>query len=93
MSKALKLKTYTNEELEALIPALGTFIRPLPYKGRHMASCNHYSDSCSDCPFDNEDDLCNSIYSSYSENIGDHIDSDNKFFPRNFIKHHPEYLI
>ena len=93
MSKPLNLKTYTDKELEMIIPALGTFIRPLLYKNRYIASCNHYSDSCSDCPFDNEDDICNSIYSSYKENIEDNINSDNKFFPRNFIENHPEYLI
>ena len=93
MSKPLKLKTYTSKELKMIIPALDTFIRPLPYKDRYIASCAHYSDSCSDCPFYNEDDLCNSVYSSYSENIEDHIDSDNKFFPSNFIENHPEYLI
>lgn len=93
MSNPLKLKTYTDEELKMIIPALGTFIRPLLYKSRYIASCNHYSGSCSDCPFDNEYDICNSIYSSYKENIEDNINSDNKFFPHNFIKNHPEYLI
>lgn len=93
MKPSLNLKTYTDKELEKVIPALGTFIRPLLYKGRYIASCTHYPGSCSDCPFDNEDDICNSVYSSYKENIEDNIDSDNKFFPNNFIKNHPEYLI
>ena len=93
MSKIFKRKTYTSEELKALIPALGTFIRPLPYNDRYIASCSHYTDCCSFCPFDNEDGICNSIYSSYTENIENNIDSDNKFFPRNFIENHPEYLI
>ena len=93
MSKPLKLKTYTDKELKALIPALGTFIRPLLYKNRYIASCNHYSNDCSFCPFAYESDLCSSVYSSYSKNIKDNIDFDIKFFPDNFIENHPEYLI
>lgn len=91
MSKSLK--TYTNEELKRLIPALSTIIRPLSYKGRHLASCSHYLEDCSFCPLNFEHDLCDSVYTSVSEDIENHIDSGHKLFPRNFIKHHPEYFI
>ena len=96
MSKPLKLKTYTSKELKMIIPALGTFIRPLLYQGRHIASCAHYSGDCSYCPLDNNDynlDICDTIHIASSGDVEDHIDSDNKLFPSNFIENHPEYLI
>ena len=93
MNKSLKLKTYTGEELRKLIPALGTIIRPLPYKGRYLASCSHYLGDCSVCPLNFEPDLCDSIHVNESEDTEIHVDSRNKLFPCNFIKQHPEYFI
>ena len=94
MNKPLKLKTYTSKELKMIIPALGTFVRPLLYNGRHIASCNHYSGDCSYCPLDDDESgLCSSMYIAGNEDIEARIDCDNKFFPRNFIENHPEYLI
>ena len=93
--KPLKLKTYTSKELEMIIPALGTFIRPLLYNGRYVASCNDYSEDCRNCPLlYAENYLCDSMLYVYDdEDIEDRIDLYNKFFPHSFIKNHPEYFI
>ena len=93
MSKPLKLKTYTSKELKMIIPALGTFIRPLLYNGRYVASCNHYSEDCYYCPLYTENDLCDSMYVYDDEDIEDRIELANKFFPHSFIENHPELFI
>lgn len=94
MNKALKLETYTDEELETLILCIiGTFIRPLPYKGRHLASCGHYIKSCTLCPLNTRPELCDTVYPNKSDDIENCINSVNKLFPCNFIENHPEYFI